>query len=329
MQTPHSSSHGFRKSRLVRLLAVTGAAVTIAGLALAILTSTSLLGRATNANGSESESNPLTSAAAGASSQDPGGSGGAPNVASESPPTSRATTTTTVVPTTTTSAAPTTTTTPTTLTALQKAAGGALSIVVRPAVEPLKIYKSASTTAEVTHSFPLKDKKYGFPAVFAAVGQKTTPDGTLWYEVYVPKRPNMTKGWVLASDVTTTVNPYYLQIYLGAHRLELYEEGQLVRTYPIAVGKGSAPTPTGDFFISNEMQTGNPGGAYGPIAMGISAFSDVLTDWPEGGQVGIHGTNSRSSIGNSVSHGCIRLYNESIVELAATIDPGTPVFIRE
>ncbi|MBU2603124.1 MAG: L,D-transpeptidase [Actinobacteria bacterium] len=326
MQNPHSSSHGIRKSRLVRLLATTGAAVTIAGVALAVFASTSFLQRAMNADGTETGS-PVAAADPGPAAQDPGQSGGARSVASGSPPSSRTTATTVA-------AAPTTTTTvapspPTTLTALQKAVGGALFIVVKPVVEPLKIYKSASTTAEVTHSFPFKDKKYGFPAVFSAVGQTITSDGTLWYEVYVPKRPNMTKGWVRASDVTAAVTTHYLQIHLDAHRLELYEEGQLVRTYPIAVGKSSAPTPTGDFFISNEMQTGNPGGAYGPIAMGISAFSDVLTDWPEDGQVGIHGTNSRSSIGNSVSHGCIRLFNEHIIELSATIDPGTPVFIRK
>lgn len=325
MQNPHSSSHGIRKSRLVRLLATTGAAVTIAGVALALLTSTFWLQQATNADGKGSGS-PVAAADPGPAAQNQGQSGGAGSVA-PAPPSSRTTATTVA-------AAPTTTTTvapspPTTLTALQKAVGGALFIVVKPVVEPLKIYKSASATAEVTHSFPLKDAKYGFPAVFSVLSQTTTPDGALWYEVYVPKRPNMTKGWVRASDVTATVTTHYLQIHLDAHRLELYEEGQLVRTYPIAVGKSSAPTPTGDFFISNEMQTGNPGGAYGPFAMGISAFSDVLTDWPEGGQVGIHGTNSRSSIGNSVSHGCIRLYNEHIIELSATVDPGTPVFIRK
>ena len=43
---------------------------------------------------------------------------------------------------------------------------------------------------------------------------------------------------------------------------------------------------------------------------------------------GIHGTNDPSSIGKAVSHGCIRMNNKDVEELARIIPIGTPVSIR-
>jgi hypothetical protein len=41
----------------------------------------------------------------------------------------------------------------------------------------------------------------------------------------------------------------------------------------------------------------------------------------------IHGTNVPTSIGQSVSHGCVRLLNEDIAHLYAVVPVGTPVYI--
>ncbi len=46
---------------------------------------------------------------------------------------------------------------------------------------------------------------------------------------------------------------------------------------------------------------------YGPLAFGTSARSAVLTDWPGGGFIGIHGTNEPELLPGRVSHGCVRL----------------------
>ena len=46
------------------------------------------------------------------------------------------------------------------------------------------------------------------------------------------------------------------------------------------------------------------------------------------GQVGIHGTNDPSSIGQDVSHGCIRVPNEVISQLNELLPLGTPVVVR-
>ena len=67
---------------------------------------------------------------------------------------------------------------------------------------------------------------------------------------------------------------------------------------------------------------------YGPIAFGTTARSAVLTDWPGGGFVGIHGTNEPQLIPGRVSHGCIRLRNADMLRLAVLMPVGTPLTIR-
>jgi len=53
----------------------------------------------------------------------------------------------------------------------------------------------------------------------------------------------------------------------------------------------------------------------------------VLSEWPGGGVVGIHGTNQPGLLPGRVSHGCIRVPNDAIVRLARKLPIGTPVRI--
>lgn len=99
-------------------------------------------------------------------------------------------------------------------------------------------------------------------------------------------------------------------------RLYHYRGTQLVRVYPVAVGKPSTPTPTGDYKIITKIL--NPGGVLGTRWMGLSI--------PDG-NYGIHGTNNPASIGTAVSLGCIRMYNHDVEELFSQVNIGTPVHI--
>ena len=74
--------------------------------------------------------------------------------------------------------------------------------------------------------------------------------------------------------------------------------------------------------------TGFADPAYGPLAFGTNARSPVLTDWPAGGYVGIHGTNAPALIPGRISHGCIRLRNPDILRLGRLMPVGTPLTIR-
>lgn len=46
------------------------------------------------------------------------------------------------------------------------------------------------------------------------------------------------------------------------------------------------------------------------------------------GQYAIHGTNRRESIGTRASYGCIRMFNEDVVELFDRVAIGTPVVVQ-
>jgi lipoprotein-anchoring transpeptidase ErfK/SrfK len=46
-----------------------------------------------------------------------------------------------------------------------------------------------------------------------------------------------------------------------------------------------------------------------------------------GGDYAIHGTNNPGSIGGYVSAGCIRMYNQDIVDLYDRVSVGTPVIV--
>lgn len=170
----------------------------------------------------------------------------------------------------------------------------------------------------------------GVPAVFlikstANAGSPAEP----WLEVALPVRPNGSKGWIKASSVSVTEHRYRIVVELGAHRLTLFNDGQVAERFPIGVGTGDTPTPGGEFYIKELLQPPNPNGSYGTYAYGLSGYSDVLQSFNGGsGVVGIHGTNDDSTIGRDVSHGCIRLHNSDIEKLVGILPLGVPVEIR-
>ena len=158
------------------------------------------------------------------------------------------------------------------------------------------------------------------PVHFLALGL----DGD-WVRVAIPLRPNGTVGWVRRSDVLLIENSYRVVIELATNRLSLYDGDQRVIDVSVASGTGGTPTPTGLFFLK-ELVPQNPSGSLGPFAFGLSGYSDVLTNFMGGeGTIGIHGTNSPGKLGLSVSHGCVRVDNASIVAMARNVPLGTPV----
>ena len=95
-----------------------------------------------------------------------------------------------------------------------------------------------------------------------------------------------------------------------------------------AIGSDATPTPLGRYYVNQRLVPGDPTGPFGPGAVGISAFSPVLTGWAQGGPIAIHGTNQPWSIGHSVSNGCIRLPNPVLKRLFSATPAGTPVIIH-
>ena len=143
-----------------------------------------------------------------------------------------------------------------------------------------------------------------------------------WYEVQVPVRPNGSQGWVQASDVTIRDVPDYIRVYQSQFRLEYYVGGQLKKSFTVAVGAPSTPTPFGHFYVwASEAY----GGEYSPGIFALSAFSPVLENWPGGGRTGIHGWTDTSVMGKRASHGCVRMAPADFAQLLHTVPLGTPV----
>ena len=104
-------------------------------------------------------------------------------------------------------------------------------------------------------------------------------------------------------------------------------EAEVFRTRA-AIGSSATPTPTGSYYVNQKIVPDDRRGPYGAGAMGISAFSPVLVNWPQGGPVAIHGTNQPQLIGRRISNGCIRVTNAAIRRLWRAAPHGTPVLIQ-
>ncbi len=180
-------------------------------------------------------------------------------------------------------------------------------------------------TPTATKPFASLDNRKNFSGrhVFLVLAQ----EGNV-YKVQVPMRPNGRTGYVKASDVTLYQHDYAMSVDLSDHTLIVYKGGKEVQRETVAVGTAKYPTPTGSFFLRELAKPGNPRGAYGPWAFGLSAYSNVLQKFGRGdGQIGIHGTNQPRALGTNASHGCIRMKNASITKLAQTLPQGVPIEI--
>lgn len=132
--------------------------------------------------------------------------------------------------------------------------------------------------------------------------------------VRAPQFAQATVRWVLVS--------------LPDRKLALFENGKVVRTYPVAIGKSSTPSPVGAFKIVNRVS--NP--TYYHKGQVIAAGKDnpVGSRWMglSAKGYGIHGTNQPRSIGKAASTGCIRMSRRDLEELFELVGVGDAVEIR-
>lgn len=149
-----------------------------------------------------------------------------------------------------------------------------------------------------------------------------------WVRVRLPMRPNHTTAWVAADQVRLENVEPTVEVDLASRTLTVRSAGTVLAQATVAVGSEEYPTPRGTFYITDKLETPDPGGAYGPYALGLSGYSETLSEFGGGnGQIGIHGTNDQSSLGQAVSHGCIRLPNDVVTLLAEVLPLGTPVHV--
>ena len=202
-----------------------------------------------------------------------------------------------------------------------------ISYIAQPIANKVKVHEAASLASPGTdydNPWALDENPaHTVPQVFLVEERR---DG--WVRVLLPVRPNGTSGWVRERDVRLTPNRFRIVIERGAHQITVYNGNDVVVQEPVAVGTDETPTPTGKFYLRVLLRAPDPNTVYGPYAYGLSGHSDVLTEFNGGdAELGIHGNNDASVLGQSVTHGCVRMSNASITKLAGMLPLGTPVEI--
>lgn len=140
---------------------------------------------------------------------------------------------------------------------------------------------------------------------------------------------------------TETVASLQLQVDLSSRQLQVIEGGDVVESYPVAIGKPSYPTPKGTFRIRRIIWNPRwvppdskwarnkiaraPGDPKNPMGRVKIFFQEP--------DYYIHGTREVDSLGQAESHGCIRMRNSDVVSLAQRVmaaggKPAEEGFIR-
>lgn len=151
--------------------------------------------------------------------------------------------------------------------------------------------------------------------------------GEPWYRVLLPIEPNGSAAWVRGTDIRLVPRDQKIVVDLSRRTLLYFVGGDLSARLSVGVGTPSAPTATGTFYVWIRVPYSSPTGPYGAFALGLSGFSEVLSEWPGGGRMAIHGTSDPSDRGRAVSHGCIRVYNPEL-KVLRRVPLGTPVIIH-
>jgi L,D-transpeptidase ErfK/SrfK len=121
-----------------------------------------------------------------------------------------------------------------------------------------------------------------------------------------------------------------LLIKLGERRVYVYQKNQVLTSFPVAIGRDGWETPVGSHQVIQMVHnpvwehpfTGElvPPGADNPLGARWIGF------WTDGtNYIGFHGTPNEDSVGQSVSHGCVRMYNQDVIKLFQMVKIGTPV----
>ena len=169
----------------------------------------------------------------------------------------------------------------------------------------------------------------GVSTIFAVLAKRVDERcAAQWYRVQLPVKPNESTGWVRAADVELAPVTTRIEVDLSERRVTLFDGGRRVLTATAAIGSPATPTPTGRYYVNQKLVPTDASGPFGPGAIGISAFSEVLTGWTQGGPIAIHGTNRPELLGRAVSNGCIRVRNDLLQQFFDRTPGGTPVTVR-
>ena len=153
-----------------------------------------------------------------------------------------------------------------------------------------------------------------------------TPNGR-YGRVPIPYTGRAGTGWIRLRGLHRSHTWITVLADLSKHLIEVKRRGKVILRIRAATGAPGTPTPTGKYFVTDRVPF-SAGSPYGTFAFGISGVQPRLAShWPRN-QLAIHGTNAPSSIGRSLSSGCLRVSERSLAALKPLLQLGTPVIIQ-
>src|SRR5947209_1071654 len=147
-----------------------------------------------------------------------------------------------------------------------------------------------------------------------------------WLGVLSELAGNGRMGWVPRSAVSLRRDSYLVEASLSARNLVVMAAGRVLARYPVGIGASWAPTPTGQFAVTDTIVTGQPDGPYGCCIVALTATAPhAIPGWTGGNRIAIHATAETETIGQPDSHGCLRVTAAAANWLIKPLPEGTPV----
>ncbi len=179
--------------------------------------------------------------------------------------------------------------------------------------------------------------------------QKLVPRDSAYYKFYVVQkndayskiaaREKISLEWLMRANdhkpllagktIRIPNKRYKLIVSKKDKTLAWMRGGEVLKRYPVAIGKKGSETPEGAFTIISKVKNpiwyhlkvqippDSPKNLLGPRWMGLNVKG-----------YGIHGTRQPKSIQVAASHGCVRMFNRDVEELFEWLPVGTPVEIQ-
>jgi lipoprotein-anchoring transpeptidase ErfK/SrfK len=152
----------------------------------------------------------------------------------------------------------------------------------------------------------------------------------VFHATVVDVRPAVTTEQLLERQ------PIAVTVSRDDRTVRVFDKGELVKTYRVAVGEPRYPTPTGRFNVQSMQK--NPtwtvpnsdwaGKLAGKVIPGGDPRNPLIARWIGfNGSVGFHGTTSIGSLGRAASHGCVRMHKDDVSDLYERVRTGTPVLV--
>jgi lipoprotein-anchoring transpeptidase ErfK/SrfK len=182
----------------------------------------------------------------------------------------------------------------------------------------------ASVVQVVASTTPLTHERTVLPVLGKARGRQ----GATWLRVRLPGRPNGHAGWIKEQGTRQARTSWSILVDLRDRHVTVYRSAVPMKSFPVVIGRPSAPTPAGWFYVEESLRI-TPGYAGGPYALALSARSNVYSEFDGGpGQIAFHGVYGIGGTpGTAVSHGCVRVGSADMAWLGEHIKQGVPVRI--